>query len=391
MNLILALLKVNIIRTNKSDVAGISEFQNSSFSYKPNVFNDKIELYNTLITKEKLFLRSSIGEGSLIRWENKNETENWAMTFTIDRPHLSPSEFAGIYLYYTKDKIYVGDVNGADGKFDGFFWGLEAKGAATDLVFGIHDGKKDFKEVADFHTKRDSFNPRRLKDVDEITIKVISTNVNTKVELYNKNNLLYDNFKFMNAMGSNKPGKYFGIIADYKNTASSKAYAIKNVDFYSRSENEEYSAYKSYAEQLKNELINRNDIKHGDNDVKELIHKSELLQHLIKRNLGELPNTTIKIAKNVIEKDLKFLADKMNKLESIRVSKDKKLFSTKLNEFDIKINQLKRSVNDFEYFITHFSDKQATSHSKLQYIILIVGIIGVFTFVIRELYNGNKN
>lgn len=381
---------LNIINCIKSQGEGIIETLIPDFQYKPHKHFNNIELYNTLVRKDKLFLRSNITSSSLLRFENKNTTDNWAMSITIEVPQLETREVAGLYLYYTTEKTEIGPHNGGMSKFDGYVWGYEQKGQANDLLFIQNDGNEDLTDMKDILTKRDSINPKRLRGLKELTFKIIATSLNMKVELYNNGTLIYDYFRMNNSLGTHKQGKYFGIIADYRNTASSKAFILKDISFYQRTEVSPYSMYKSFTPKIDTYIRAFHEIQHGDNNVKELIHKIELVEFLTKKSLGELPNSAIVLAKNEIIRDLKHLNDKVDKLKNIKFESTNINVDKKVNDLDIKINQLKRTINELEHFINNIKESHHENHQYIQYVVLFVGIVGVVTFAIREMYSKER-
>lgn len=345
----------------KSQGEGVVEKINYSFSYAPHVFNENIGLYNTKVKKDKLFLRSSIAASSLVRWENINKVENWSFSTTFELPKLGSREVAGFYIYYTSEKLTTGPFYGGPSKFDGFVFGFEMKGGVADLIFIKNDGSEDLKEMGDILTKRDSLNPKRFRNLKEITMKVIATSMNMKIELYDGKTLLYDYFRFNQAFEANKPGKYFGIIADYKNTASSKAFVLKEAKFYERDEVNGYNMYHSKTPKIEEYIRGAAEIKHGDNDVKELIHKMELVQFLIKRNIGELPDTVFVLAKNEFNKDISKLKTKINKLNESKISKSSYGVNKKINDMSIKMMQLKRAIMEFEHHLENVKERDRKS------------------------------
>ena len=89
----------------------------------------------------------------------------------------------------------------------------------------------------------------------------------------------------------------------------------------------------------------KEEIHHYDTDVQELIHKIELSNSYIKAILGDLPETTINKAEEGLIKDIKMIEEKVKKLEDSTKSKSKNFdLSHRLNEMEIKIKQLHRSI-----------------------------------------------
>ena len=194
-----------------------------------------------------------------------------SITFKFNEPNLNSSEKAGIYLHYTKKKPTIGEFKGGNGLFHGFIAGIEFTGKSVDLVY-IKNNGEDYTSLEEFVTQTDSINPIRIKSIETITMKIISTSKNLKIELHNEDKLIYDNFKIFGVsdLGFNLSGKYLGITADYKNVSSGKAFKLKEAQLYKRIEKADYNIYKSYMSEAKPIIREKEEIHHYDTDVQQL-------------------------------------------------------------------------------------------------------------------------
>lgn len=373
----------------------VLESKVTDISYEPNVYNDHIALQNVFVKNDKLFLRSGIEESSLVRWDLENPEQEWSFVIKFNELNLTSSEAAGIYLHYTKEKPIIGDFKGGNSTFNGMVAGIEFNGKAVDLIFAKNDGK-DFTAVEDFEMKRDTVNPLRFKGVENLTMKFISTEKNFKIELYDDTRLLYDNFKFskVKEWGLYKPGMFFGIVTNYKNVASGKSFILKYAQLHKRSENSNYNPYKSNSEKVKNVIRTKEEIEHDDSDIRELISKVEISNGYIKSILGEIPNSALHEAEEDLSKDLNQLGEKIAKVNEILKNKEKRIdLSHRINDFEIKIKQLQRSVKELQYIINKTIQTRFKSNGTIEYVILILGCVLLTIWATKEfsaIYSASK-
>jgi hypothetical protein len=394
----LKLFKTNLFNKNREHLSKTKTYNYKKADWEkfkstlPTVVDEKIGYNVDLLEK---FVRDSLisaadnsipifknkankyKQPSLIRWDIENPINDWSFTFKFNEPILNSSEKAGIYLHYTKEKPTIGEFKGGNGLFHGFIAGIEFTGKSVDLVY-IKNNGEDYTSLEEFVTQTDSINPIRIKSIETITMKIISTSKNLKIELYNEDKLIYDNFKIFSVsdLGFNLSGKYLGITADYKNVSSGKAFKLKEAQLYKRIEKADYNIYKSYMSEAKPIIREKEEIHHYDTDVQELIHKIELSNSYIKAILGDLPETTINKAEEGLIKDIKMIEEKVKKLEDSTKSKSKNFdLSHRLNEMEIKIKQLHRSIKDMDYIVDKFIKYKVKSNSSIDYIILISSCI----------------
>jgi hypothetical protein len=385
----LAFLALQFASAEVSLAKGIVESITHDITYEPHIYNDHIALQNVVVKPNMLYLRSGVNESSVVRWDVENEIENFSFAFRFNKIHMETLESSGIYMYYTEEKQTIGNFKGAQGTFNGFMVGLEFNGKSVDIVFAKNNGK-DYEHIGEYVSRTDSLDPKRFRNVEELTMKVVCTQNNFKVELYDGEKILYDNFRIYRTKEKLelKKNMHISIVADYQNVASSKSFVLKEAQLYERKESGEYNMYDSHMEKYKPTYRNKEEIHHSNDDIRELIHRFEMTQAYIKKSMGELSNTKLSAIKEDLTKDLTAVNEKLDKIENIKKAIPKKAdFATRLNEFEIKIMHLQRSINEFDFIIENLGEKQKTSHHLVEYAILGIGSFGLLVLGVKELIN----
>ncbi|KAI5179492.1 hypothetical protein PAEPH01_2664, partial [Pancytospora epiphaga] len=278
----------------KEHLLNVKETEIDNFNYISGTHNEDISIQNMGLREGVLVMRTGAEKNAMMRWESPNPTDNWSFTFAINEIHLDADEHAAIYLRYTKEKPLIGFYKGGEGVFEGMVIGAEFNGKTMDVVYAVNNGL-DLSNNNSFETRRDKIDPARLRGVDELTFKIICTEKNLKVEIFDGSRLVYDRFKMYNVEKTklNKSGMHFGLIADYPNASSRKAFVLKKAQLYSRTETKDYTATKTYVPNIETTVLPKEKIEHYDSDIRELIHRQGFMISLVKNALGELPDTRI--------------------------------------------------------------------------------------------------
>lgn len=366
---------------------GVIEQSLDGINYTPHIYNDHIGLQNVLVKPNKLILRSSIDESSMIRWDIPNTKDNWSFIVSFNELNLSSSESAGLYLFYTKEKPVIGDFKGANSIFHGFAAGIEFNGKGVDLVYAKNDGL-DYRNIDGYVSKMDSLNPRRFRNIEFLKLKVIATDKNFKIEIYDGDRIIYDNFRFFSKedLENHRGGKYFGIFADYKNVSSGKAFEINSVQAFHRKELKEYSVSKTYMSKMLPSVIGKHDISHPNTDVRDFIFKVNAVAAYIRSLLGELPETTLGHSEKELIKEMDVLSEKLEKFKAMqRVQVSRGGMSIRLNELDLKIKKIFRSISDIDYAIQDLNERTSTKHNFFEYLTIFGGIGAMMVLLVREL------
>ncbi len=366
---------------------GVVETAVEHFSYIPRIYNKHIGIQNVVLKPKELYLKSGLARQALLRWDLPNGTENWSFSFKFNDLNLSSNESAGIYLRYTEEMPLIGNFMGGEGVYHGAIVGMEFSGKVVNIVYAKNEGL-DYEHTEDFILKKDEIHPARFRDLREMTMKVISTDKNFKVEVYDGDKLVYDKFRLydMAKEGLNQKAKYFGIVVNYKNTPSGKAFVLKEAQLYKRVEDDTYDVHKIYTEQIKQTYRERDQIAHHDGDIREYIHKSELIMSFIKAVLGDLPNTRLATLEKDTKKEIAMIGERVEKLQQLLKSRGRRSsFNAQLNDFEIKIKQIQRTVGEMDYLIEKSLVTQKESPSRLKYAIFAVGCVLLYMLGQREL------
>ncbi|KAI5146634.1 hypothetical protein NEAUS05_0079 [Nematocida ausubeli] len=238
-------------------------------------------LYNGIKENNEWSLRNG-NSGSIVNFKNKNTQEDeWSLEITFKVPTLKYPEFAGIYAWYTEDPVRHGGFKGAKGKFNGIVAGLEFIGKGVDIIVSVNHGETDYTELApDTIELKDSPDPNIFKDKNTLTLKIISTEKNFKIEIYDKDkNLIYDRVRYtqMAEISSRLSGKYFGLTTDYAASVKN-AFKLVSASLYKREEHPEYDP-NAYNADI-NETIPR--LPHEIDPTEDMQHIISGIEHLTK-------------------------------------------------------------------------------------------------------------
>lgn len=387
---------INFLKADNTLVSsepGVIETPVEGFNYIPGVFNDNIGLQNVIVRSDKLIMRSTIDDSSMIRWEVPVPEDNWSFIFDFNELNLESRESAGLYLFYTKDKQTLGNYKGGTSEYHGFMAGIEFLGKTIELNYAKNEGE-DFRNIAEFVTKVDSLNPNRFVNVTSLRLKIINTKNNFKIEIYDKEKLLYDNFRFFGEddLSNSKKGYYISIFAEYRHVSSGKAFELRNAILNKRVETKEYSTSLIRMEKIENSPKNKSDIQHTNTEVNELIFKISALTSYTKAMLGDLPETAISNVEKELTKEIEMITSKLDKLAGLKSRKrETSNFISNLNVLDLKLKGLERLMNEVEYHMEHMKETQNKKFSIFESIAIFSSSFVVLILGIRELQNFLEN
>lgn len=368
---------------------GVKEEKVEGFNYEQLKYNDHIDLTNVIVKPDKLIMRSSVEESSMIRWDIPNKADDWSFEVEFNEPNLNSNEKTTLYMFYTKEKPFIGSFKGSASIFHGFAAGIEMQGKAFELGYSRNDGK-DYHNLDHSYIIMDSLNPRRFKNSKTLKMKIISTNKNFKVELSEDGKIIYDNFKILNEndLKFNKKGLYLGLFASYDNVSSGKALEITNAQFFTRKETSEYDVDKSYMIRTIPTALKKSEIQHSDIDVKEFIFKSYKVFKDTQHLLGVLPNSTISEVEEEMLKEIEHLHTRSKKLSEALDLKNNNLKSPRnLNEIEQKIQSLQKSTLEIGFLIDQISDIKTQKNEIYGYATLFFGLFLAGILLIGEIIN----
>lgn len=215
---------------------------------------ESLEKNSTFLNIKKmensLILRSNSGEGSIVNIKQETPTDNWSAEFMVKNLILRDVERAGIYLWYLDKPLEKGSYKGGSPIFNGFVTGVEFSKERADIVFAFNYGLNfDNKDIQT--TRYDHINPILIDHLDEFKIKIIRTQKNFKVEIYDdKNNLLADSFRIHDPMIMNEgiKEKIFTITTKYEHCPNEIFFDLKDLKILSREETDKYDVVNIHTE-----------------------------------------------------------------------------------------------------------------------------------------------
>lgn len=213
-------------------------------------FEANSKFSNAVHAGEKIILRSSKGAGSLVNINEEVTSDNWSFEFVVKHLFLHDVEKAGIYMWYTDKPLVSGKYKGGAPVFNGFVTGIEFSKEKADIVFAFNYGL-DF-ENKDLQTMRfDHINPLVIEHHDEFKVKIIHTEKNFKVELYDlEGHLLSDSFRIHEPLIMNRGNhkKNFAITTNYEHSAKDVFLELKDMKISTREETEGYNVVELHTE-----------------------------------------------------------------------------------------------------------------------------------------------
>ncbi|WUR04995.1 L-type lectin-like domain-containing protein [Vairimorpha necatrix] len=353
-----------------------TETPSSSIKYIPNSSNDLVGVKGLKSSPDGLILRRSLDQGGIVYFLADNKYPEWSFSYTITDLNLHFPEEGGVYLWYTQDDQDFGDFRGGHNIFHGMMAGIEFKGLSPELVFAFNSGE-DLKDTTSLY--RDSFSPDRLKNVKDLTIKVIVTRNNFKIELYNDTKLIYDHMRIVSVQPHKLLGidKRFSITSYYKYTSSEKAFKLIKAQLYSRQEHDDYDSDKINSESIK--IPTPDEILHSDKEMRHFIANFQYFQEYIKSVLGDTDNPSIKYFSNKILEKVEGINKKLSEGISQHISE-------RVNDMDIRLQSIQKNMTDL---IHKFEQKEEkTSHV---WIYLVLGSILLSILGFREYFKMTHN
>ncbi|KAI5148328.1 hypothetical protein ENBRE01_0261 [Enteropsectra breve] len=362
---------------------GYYEEEIARMNYIPGKNNELIGVQNVVLNDEGLFMRSGLFEGSALHWEEEYTEENWAFVCRFNEPNLGAEERASIYMRYTSDTPKIGSFKGGEDAFHGLHVGLEFKGKSVRIVYSSNAGLK-YEGAEEYASHSDFINPRRFRSIDELTLKVISTAKNFKIEIYSKDKVIFDKFMLFDPSETKliKAGKYFGIIANYSHAASGKAFILHEAKVYRRTEFESYVPQKSKTVDIVHTARDHGDVNHHNSDIKEFIHIFENISEYLKDILGEFPQTIIMKGNEELSDEINRLAEKVSKLKEV-IKPEHKNTLPNLNSLEIKIQTAMKEINNIHFIAKNtIAAKKQSMNGMLNYGLFGAGcaLLGVISY-----------
>lgn len=359
------------------------ETLNNSLSYLGGEDTSNLSISNAIVRKDGISMKSSAEKGSLISFNEKNPNDEWSFLFSLKIPQFFPSQFAGVYLWYTQEKLSEGKFRGGISKFKGFMAGIEFSGKSVDLILSSNDGEGDVYDVENLILFKDSINHERFRGISELTVKIISTTKNFKIEIYSGEKLLYDNLRFKTAdiLGDRSSGKYFGLTSYYHNVPHSKVFMLKKTALNRREEHESYEPLASKSPKIDKKPRMFDEVMHSNLEVRHLIANIEHYISYIKTMIGDPVGQSIFNNIDEIRKELLLLSSK-SKLNINRLSENKTKESIesldnvvfRMNDLKMRIGGIEKGLDDIDRLIveTNKVEYRKSRFILISFIFLIV-------------------
>ena len=353
-------------------------------NYNPNEVNTLLSFQNVNVMGRDLFLRQGLEPVSMLRWEELVSEEDWSFTVEFDEPNLESGEKAGLYLRHTTEKPEIGLFRGGSAEFHGIMAGIEFNGKSVELIY-THNNGEDYTGLHNHVIKTDSINPRRLRGILKLVMKVISTKNNIKIELYADKNLIYDGFHLYNIDKARELKGYFGLLAEYNDVSSSKAFLIRNAQLFSRVESAEYDKYMRKTPFQSIGVRKKEHILHPNSDIRELIERTEHLMAYVRRIFGEMSENLVVKGHDLLDKELTGLQERITRLVEMgsrqnRTSSDLKA----MNNLEIEFRKLKRGVSDLKYLVERVEADYEENIPVGKYLLLMAGSAVLGMLIYRE-------
>lgn len=344
-----------------SDIASLEK--NSSFSNVRKIGNGVV-------------LRSSDGKGSLINLNEKIASDNWSAEFVVKNLVLKDVERVGMYLWYTEKRIESGSYKGGDSVFNGFVLGVEFSQDRAELAFSFNYGL-DFSRKDIQSTRHDRINPSLIDHLDHFRVKVIHTEKNFKIELFDdKGSLISDSFRIHEPLimnrGNNK--KNFAITTTYENTPADVYLELRDFKAHAREETEKYDYRDLHTE---HNSFPRNK---SDEELRMAVADIDHFLDYVTVVLGSGKQNSIVQATVEVKKKTRLIKDNLDSMISTAKEVSRISLDALETEKSSKIGELEQSLNDIllkteKYRLRLKEIGSRSSSPKASSIVLVSGMV----------------
>ncbi|KAM0681660.1 hypothetical protein GINT2_000207 [Glugoides intestinalis] len=299
---------------------------------------------NAVQAGESIILRSSKGAGSLVNINEEVTVDNWSLEFVVKHLFLHDVEKAGIYMWYTDKPLVSGKYKGGEPVFNGFVTGIEFSKERADIVFAFNYGL-DF-ENKDLQTMRfDHINPLAIEHHDEFKVKIIHTEKNFKVELYDLDgHLLSDSFRIHEPLIMNRGNhkKNFAITTNYEHSAKDVFLELKELKISTREESERYNVAELHTE------YNQYPRNKSDEELRAAVADATHFLSYLTVVLGTKDNNMIVEMVLVVKKRLRMLRESIEAVTSMLNASGEggklSVMSTKMNDLEMLSKELNLKI-----------------------------------------------
>ncbi|EJW05000.1 hypothetical protein EDEG_00917 [Edhazardia aedis USNM 41457] len=341
---------------------------------RENIFDQPTkQMSNVTKLDDEYVLRSFEKPGSsMITFSDTNPYDEWSFVAKFRRPETVFPEKASFHIWYTDKNLEDGSFYGSAGAFIGLMAGMEFQGDYTTLLLSINTNNEDFEKDPYVNVLKDEIPKILMKDIEEITMKVIFTSQNFKIELLHDDEVFYDHLRFydISKLKHLEKNMHFSVSAQYQGLAVDKNISLESVKLYERKESAEYDRFARSA---------KVEIDKEDNEIHRAISALEYFMNYIHIVFGSRAQGTTIL--QGIDNALHELSRGFYKLTSVRnrLTTAKKNVSlgdlpAKLAILDVKVANLSRSVGELEYILHDFEKSHLNGMNKVWYIIIGVSV-----------------
>ncbi|RVD91944.1 Concanavalin A-like lectin glucanase [Tubulinosema ratisbonensis] len=303
-------------------------------------------------------------------------TASWSVEIDLNVPKFEYPHQSALYFWYTKDQIKENNEN-----FHGFVGGIEFIGSATELMFAIHEKKDNTKVIKDF------LEPTLLKEKNKITMKIIHTPQNLKLEMYSNTFLIYDHLKLLDKdyFGNHEENGYVSMSYTTNTSEKEQGISVSQIRFYERTEFDNYDPLKEI--NLPKEENLEKDKLEISNAVAKLDHFFKYIQIVMgKPTLG-----TISKMASLSNKEIKKLVHELSKLKT-SVEAQKEFSADEIQKsatnLESRVRDLQKEMMDMQKSIRAMIEAESKLAVNLYYVLLasVFGVVGMAlrTFVISQ-------
>lgn len=365
-NLITASVQINHVL--ESEVIKINDL---------NSFEANSKSTNVRIKNDKIILRGNNGEGSLINIKEEVSGDNWSIEFPIKHMILDDLEKTGFYVWYTNKPLESGSYLGGDAKFNGFITGIEFAKDRADIVFAFNYGL-DFTNKVMQTMRFDHINPLLIENLESFKIKIIHTERNFKIELYDDlGHLISDSFRIHEPLIMNRGDhkKNFAITTRYENSPKELYFELEDLKINTREEGDEYDHKELNTEY---NIYPRNK---GDTALRSAIADAGHFLNYLTVALGSKDKNSIVEMVMEIKKKLRSLKEAV---ESKEFSENSQMNKTTNESIDMKLEGLDKLAIDMNNKLLAIKNKikaiQARQSKKSKGSMIIV--VGISSFIL---------
>ncbi|EPR79785.1 Threonyl-tRNA synthetase [Spraguea lophii 42_110] len=354
-----------------------------------------LALKNVVINREDLIMKSLDGKDSIINFKTENKHENWSFEFVVNDINVAYPQKAGIFLWYTEKPVNYGNkLFGTDGDFNGIMAGVEFLGRSMEILIAVNDGQDitHLDSYDDIVVIKDSPNPERYRNISKLRIKIISTKQNFKIEIYDKDNLIYDNLRLYDSplLKDRKSGKFFSLSSSYSKVSDEKKFILSAAKLYERNELEGYDTKHIHTEEIKHDPRYHDAINHPTLEVQHLISNVEHLMKYLNVVLGTPIGSSIvessyntKLAVLKQENNIKNILTSVEDIKKSTKLNSLSILSNKLSDIEERINKVNVGLIEVKRNIFSLEQLMLQQFKRITILLLIVLVILIVLPIIK--------